>query len=266
MPTSKISIVDFHKDYKCEEDLGKGGEGEAQLWKRTKSAISTVADCVTLVVVKTVRKTKVQIPREAVFLEILKQHNHPNIIRMLGYTHTDLGSENVRILLEYCDEGDLCKVARNFDRSQQPMKEFMIWKITTSLLAALAFLHEGKVNGRRPVSWTPIIHRDIKPEMSCLAPSQMDLAFTNSRILASANTGTQILPTQNPLEHSNGNHLSCLTSQQLLPIFGLLEPYFTGSSIEKRRSILGEFKAGFALTITQERFANSTLVGLYLST
>jgi hypothetical protein len=93
MSTSTINIVHFLKDYKNNCHPGKGGEGEAELWQRTKSAKSTIEDCALFVVVKTIRKMKTKFPQEVLVVVMLKQYEHPNIIQVIGYAEYDLISE-----------------------------------------------------------------------------------------------------------------------------------------------------------------------------
>jgi serine/threonine protein kinase len=172
--------INLYRDYKAERTLGKGGEGEAILWTRQDSVPSTGVpsteqECVPLIVVKTVRKPKDSrvSPREVRFLHITRQHNHPNVIHMFGWCDTRLPSEKAQVLLEYCDQGDLVKITWDHDRQGQTVKEMMIWEVIISLLSALAFLHEGTINGESQHPWKPIIHRDIKPE-NILCCSQPD--------------------------------------------------------------------------------------------
>jgi serine/threonine protein kinase len=148
MPPSAIDTLDFLKEYKREKRLGEGGEGEADLWVSTKSAITNIRKSPAFVVVKTIKKPKDKLPREALFLDQLKQYDHRNIIAMFGYVQTDIPLESFRILLEYCNEGDLEKVVNDLHLKKQAITEFMLWDITMALLSALAFLHDGLIDRR----------------------------------------------------------------------------------------------------------------------
>lgn len=139
MPPSTIDTLDFLKEYKREKRLGEGGEGEADLWVCTKSATTNIRKSPTFVVVKTIKKPKDKLPREALFLDQLKQYDHTNIIEMFGYVQTDIPLESLRVMLEYCNEGDLGKVVNDLHLKEQAITEFMLWDITMALLSALAF-------------------------------------------------------------------------------------------------------------------------------
>lgn len=160
-----IDVWKFHKDYKNDSTLGKGGGGVAHLWQRTESAKSSVCNKAPFVAMKTI-KTKVnnQYPAELAWLERLHPYKHPNIIGFIGFVEWDLRSESVRMMLEYCSGGDLHKSIRRYDQEEKHFKEFELWDITTSILSALAFLHDGRMTtGRRVRDWKSIIHCDIKP-------------------------------------------------------------------------------------------------------
>lgn len=165
---NKIDIFKFLKNYKNDSTLGKGGEGEAQLWQRMESAKSNICNKAPFVVVKTIEtKVNKRYPLEVSWMERLKLYQHPNIVGFIGFAEFDLRSESVRLMLEYCSGGDLHKCIARYDREEKHFKEFELWDITTSILSALSFLHEGKmITGRRIRDWKPIIHCDIKPGKS----------------------------------------------------------------------------------------------------
>lgn len=78
-------------------------------------------------------------------VEILKQVNHPNVIK---YDNIIDGKHHLYIVLEYVDGGDL------FDRiAQNPLSEESARNIFTQILLAVEYLHDAG-----------IAHRDMKPE------------------------------------------------------------------------------------------------------
>lgn len=204
--------INLYKDYKAERTLGKGGEGEGILWTRKDSVPSTGQEFIPLVVVKTVRKPKDSrvSPREVRFLHIMRQHNHPNVIRMFGWCDTRLPSEKAQVLLEYCDQGDLCNIACDFDRQGETVREMLIWEVTISLLSALAFLHEGTIEERANIHGSQSSIAISNRRTFYVTLSQMDLAVTNLPISVFAHFGSLISLTSTRSEQWNGNVLNCL--------------------------------------------------------
>jgi serine/threonine protein kinase len=229
MSPSTIDALNFLKQYKREKRLGEGGEGEADLWVHTKSEMTNIRKGPALVVVKTIKKPKDKLPREALFLDQLKQYDHTNIIEMFGYVQTDIPSESLRVMLEYCNEGDLEKVVNDLHLKEQAITEFMLWDITLALLSALAFLHNGIIDRRTVEGWRPIIHRDIKPQniLSCL---RLDGTLHTYKLadFGVCNYYDPNVPDPNDTGRPTGNHLRCLSSQHQLPMSAPWEPSFIG--------------------------------------
>jgi serine/threonine protein kinase len=78
-------------------------------------------------------------------IEIMKKLNHRNIVRMLDVFQT---SNNMYLITEYCDQGDLMHFMRK--RKRVPEKEAL--KIFQDILEGYRYLHTNKIT-----------HRDIKP-------------------------------------------------------------------------------------------------------
>lgn len=77
-------------------------------------------------------------------IDLLKNLHHPNIVKYHGFVKS---SENLYIILEYCENGSLHSICRNFGK----MPENLVSLYTAQVLQGLLFLHEQGV-----------IHRDIK--------------------------------------------------------------------------------------------------------
>lgn len=82
-------------------------------------------------------------------INLLQQLDHPNVIKHLtSFTdHNDL-----YIVLELADGGDMAKLIKYFRRNKQLMKEALIWRYFQQICAALEHMHSKRV-----------MHRDIKP-------------------------------------------------------------------------------------------------------
>ena len=77
-------------------------------------------------------------------INLLKNLNHANIVKYHGYVKS---VENLYIILEYCENGSLHSICKNFGK----FPENLVSLYTSQVLQGLLFLHEQGV-----------IHRDIK--------------------------------------------------------------------------------------------------------
>jgi len=81
-------------------------------------------------------------------IQILRQLNHPNIIKYFG---SFVEESAVNIVMEYAEGGDLHRLLRTQRDKGKHMSEKEVWRYAFELSAAIAYLHEHN-----------IIHRDIK--------------------------------------------------------------------------------------------------------
>lgn len=77
-------------------------------------------------------------------IDLLKNLNHPNIVKYHGFVKS---YESLYIILEYCENGSLHSICKNFGK----FPENLVSLYTAQVLQGLLFLHEQGV-----------IHRDIK--------------------------------------------------------------------------------------------------------
>lgn len=77
-------------------------------------------------------------------IDLLKNLNHANIVKYHGFVKT---TDNLYIILEYCENGSLHSICKNFGK----FPENLVSLYTSQVLQGLLFLHEQGV-----------IHRDIK--------------------------------------------------------------------------------------------------------
>ncbi|PYH95131.1 cell division control protein Cdc15 [Aspergillus ellipticus CBS 707.79] len=127
------------KDYQLGDCLGKGAFGSVY-----RALNWNTGETVAVKQIKLADLPKSELRVIMLEIDLLKNLDHPNIVKYQGFVKS---VETLNIILEYCENGSLHSIAKNFGR----FPENLVGLYMSQVLHGLLYLHEQGV-----------IHRDIK--------------------------------------------------------------------------------------------------------
>lgn len=127
------------KDYQLGDCLGRGAFGSV-----FRALNMNTAETVAVKQIKLADLPKSELRVITLEIDLLKNLDHPNIVKYHGSVKT---SESLNIILEYCENGSLHSISKNFGK----FPEHLVGLYMSQILHGLVYLHEQGV-----------IHRDIK--------------------------------------------------------------------------------------------------------
>ncbi|KAK5105826.1 hypothetical protein LTR62_002106 [Meristemomyces frigidus] len=131
--------VEGLRDYQLGDCLGRGAFGSVY-----RALNWSTGETVAIKQVSTHNLAPPDLTSIMLEIDLLKNLNHPNIVKYHGFVKSP---ENLYIILEYCENGSLHSICKNFGK----FPENLVALYTAQVLQGLLFLHEQGV-----------IHRDIK--------------------------------------------------------------------------------------------------------
>ncbi|KAL2430384.1 Cytokinesis protein sepH [Exophiala dermatitidis] len=136
---TKAQDVAKLKDYQLGDCLGKGAFGSVY-----RALNWGTGETVAVKQIKLADLPKSELRVIMLEIDLLKNLDHPNIVKYHGFVKTP---ETLNIILEYCENGSLHSISKNFGR----FPENLVALYMSQVLQGLVYLHEQGV-----------IHRDIK--------------------------------------------------------------------------------------------------------
>jgi serine/threonine protein kinase len=127
------------RDYRLGECLGKGAFGAV-----FKAINWGTGEAVAIKQIKIADLPRSEVRMIEAEIDLLKNLNHDNIVKYLGFVKSP---ECLNIILEYCENGSLHSICKNFGK----FPENLVGVYMTQILQGLLYLHDQGV-----------IHRDIK--------------------------------------------------------------------------------------------------------
>ena len=137
--TSKKAQDGELKDYQLGDCLGKGAFGSV-----FRALNMGTGETVAVKQVKLADLPKSELRVITLEIDLLKNLDHPNIVKYRGFVKS---TESLNIILEYCENGSLHSISKNFGK----FPENLVGIYMSQVLHGLLYLHEQGV-----------IHRDIK--------------------------------------------------------------------------------------------------------
>jgi serine/threonine protein kinase len=135
----KASDTSELKDYQLGDCLGRGAFGSVY-----KALNWGTGETVAIKQIKLADLPKSELRVIMLEVDLLKNLDHPNIVKYHGFKKTP---ETLNIILEYCENGSLHSISKNFGR----FPENLVALYMSQVLHGLLYLHDQGV-----------IHRDIK--------------------------------------------------------------------------------------------------------
>ena len=163
-PAPKFKVRQLPKGYKYEDRLAAGGQGSVELWRKIESKQLYAAK-----IFDRGSHAMVDAEQEFRILEFLrKSETTCEAIIHCRSLHRNVPLDGqYTLVLENCDLGDLRKWKESLNKFSEPVAEAEVWNIFLQLTEALAVLHSGygtKRFNNKDNPWTPIVHRDFKPQ------------------------------------------------------------------------------------------------------
>ncbi|KAJ6000781.1 Cytokinesis protein sepH [Penicillium waksmanii] len=138
LKSSAMDVAEL-KDYQLGDCLGRGAFGSVY-----RALNWNTGETVAVKQIKLVDLPKSELRVIMLEIDLLKNLDHPNIVKYHGFVKS---VETLNIILEYCENGSLHSIAKNFGR----FPENLVGLYMSQVLHGLLYLHEQGV-----------IHRDIK--------------------------------------------------------------------------------------------------------
>ncbi|CAD8169382.1 unnamed protein product [Paramecium octaurelia] len=202
-------------------ELGKGSFGVVYKVKSTYDGLIYVLKKINLTHLKP--KQQAEALKEAQLLRTLK---HPNII---SYYVSFIEQDNLCIVMEYAEGGDLQKLLKDYKEKRKCLKEPTIWEMSRELTQAIQHLHESNIIHRDIKTLNVFLTKDKHVKLGDLGVSKI---FNSETALDGTRVGTPLYLAPELVQHQPYDYkvdiwaLGCIVFQ-----LATLEPPFQGENL-----------------------------------
>lgn len=132
-------------DFEIITNLGKGGYGDVEKVRSKKNQKIYALKKIDLEKIKNEEEKNLIMDE----IKIMKSLNSPYITKY--YNHFEINNNKICILMEYINNGDLCKYCQAYKDMGKAIDEKEIWEFLYQSISGLYYIHQND-----------IIHRDLK--------------------------------------------------------------------------------------------------------
>ncbi|CAD8199171.1 unnamed protein product [Paramecium pentaurelia] len=202
-------------------ELGKGSYGVVYKVKSSQDGNIYVLKKINLTHLKS--KHQAEALKEA---QLLRKLKHPNIIT---YYMSFIEQDNLCIIMEYAEGGDLQKLLKDYKEKRKFMQEETIWEMSKELSSALQHLHENNIIHRDIKTLNVFLTKDKRVKLGDLGVSKI---FNSDTALQGTRVGTPLYLSPELVQHQPYDYKVDIWALGCVVFYmAALEPPFQGENL-----------------------------------